>query len=253
MIATLKTFARTVPAARSDPFYGLDRSGDPGLRMVERMTAHGDFRKYVFVLDAGGGLGRIARWLAVTYGCRVLILDLFPRLLAAGQRLTNRAGLGRIAAVAGDFAAIPLRDGTFTQIWSHGALHHAAQKGRALRELFRVLRPGSTLGLHETVRRSDAVPEIGGAWRHGTAAEYLELLATSGFTSVACEDVTAEGREVSALTRPVEETFLRLLGERSPTEAAAWRRTEEALRAVETIVRGPDYRSVQFFARRPSL
>ena len=50
----------------------------PELRVVERMTAHGDFRKYVFVLDAGGGLGGVARWLTLTYGCRVLVLDVLP-------------------------------------------------------------------------------------------------------------------------------------------------------------------------------
>ena len=44
MIATLKTFGRTVPAPRPDPFYGLDRRRSPSLRTMERVTARGDFR-----------------------------------------------------------------------------------------------------------------------------------------------------------------------------------------------------------------
>jgi hypothetical protein len=56
------------------------------LRVLERMTTRGDFRKYVFVLDAGGGLGGVARWLAATYGCRVLVLDVLPRLRASAWR-----------------------------------------------------------------------------------------------------------------------------------------------------------------------
>ncbi len=254
MIDTLKSFARTVPAPRNDPFYGLDRRHGPALRTMERMTAHGDFRKYVFVLDGGGGLGGIARWLTLTYGCRVLVLDVLPRLLATGRRLTERARLGgRITAVAASLEAIPVRDGTFTQIWSVAALHHVENRRRALGELFRVLRPGSTLGLHEVVRRSGAIPVIGGPWRHGTEAEYLATLADVGFSTIETEDVTRERSEVSAVTRSVEEAFVRLLGERAPAEAERWRCGEAELAKVDAIVDGPDYRAVQFFARRPSV
>jgi len=254
LVATLKTLGRTVPASRTDPFYGLDRNGGPSLRMLERMTAHGDFRKYVFVLDAGGGLGGVARWLTLTYGCRVLVLDLLPRLLASAQRLTVRARLDRrLTAVAGTFEAIPVRDATFTQIWSVEALQHAHDRRRALGELFRVLRPGSTLALHEIVRRTDSVPVIGGPWRHGTKAEYLDLLAASGFTTIESDDVTAEPADGSAVTRSAEEALVRTLAERAPAEAATWQRTEEILRTLAAILRGPDYGAVQFFARRPSV
>ena len=254
LIATVKAFGRTVPAPRADPFYGLDRPFSPDLRLLERMTAHGDFRKYVFVLDAGCGLGGVARWLSSTYGCRVLLLDVLPRPLATARRLTERAGLSRrLHAVAGTFEAIPVRDATFTQIWSVHALQHARHRKRAFDELFRVLRPGSTLALHETVRRADAVPVIGDPWLHGTEAEYLDHLAASGFANVASVDVTAERADPSAVTRSIEESLLRLLDERAPSEANRWRAACRTLEAVDTLTRGPDYRSVQFFARRPSV
>jgi ubiquinone/menaquinone biosynthesis C-methylase UbiE len=254
MIATLKTFGRTVPAPRTDPFYGLDRPLGADLRLMERMTAHGDFRKYVFVLDAGSGLGGVARWLSATYGCRVLLLDVFPRVLATARRLTARAGLSaRLSAVGGSFDAVPVRDGIFTQIWSVQALQHATDRRRAFDELFRVLRPGSTLALHEVVRRSDAVPMIGGPWLHGTKREYLHLLAASGFVNVVATDVTPQRAERSAVTRSVEEAFLRLLSARDPDEADRWRASGDRLRAVETLTQGPDYRCVQFFAHRPSV
>lgn len=254
LVDTLKTFARTIPAPRRDPFYGVDRHDAVALRTLERLTARGDFRKYVFVLDAGGGLGGIARWLTLTYGCRVLVLDVLPRLLATAQRLTMRAGLAaRVTAVAGNFEAIPVRDGVFTQIWSVDALQHAEDRRRALAELFRVLRPGCTLALHEVVRRSEAVPQIGGPWRHGTEPEYRDLLAAVGFSTVECDDVTDEPAEDSAITRSLEQALLRLLTERAPHAAEAWRRSADELRAIDALVRGPDYRALHFFAHRPSL
>jgi ubiquinone/menaquinone biosynthesis C-methylase UbiE len=254
MIDTLKSFARTVPAPRNDPFYGIDRLYGPSLRTLEHLTAHGDFRKYVFVLDGGGGLGGVARWLTLTYGCRVLVLDLLPRMLSTATRLTARARLtGRISAVAGRLEAIPVRAGTFTQIWSVAALHHVADRRRALAELFRVLRPGSTLALHETVRRSETVPMIGGAWLHGTESEYLAALADVGFTTIESHDVTAERTDGSAITRSVEESMLRMLSDHAPADAEEWRESDAALAEVGALVAGPDYRSVHFFARRPSV
>ncbi len=254
MIATLKMFARTVPAPRTDPHYGLDRSSGSDLRVMERMTAHGDYRKYVFVLDAGSGLGGIARWLTLTYGCRVLMIDVLPRPLATARRLTARAHVAaRVHAVAASFDALPVRDGFFTQIWSVQALQHAEDRRRAFAELFRVLRPGSPLALHEIVRRSDDVPVIGGPWRHGTEAEYLELLAASGFDMIEHADVTADRTAPSAVTRSVEDTFLRMLDERAPAEAVAWRQTTERIRTIEMATQSAEYRAVQFFARRPSI
>jgi SAM-dependent methyltransferase len=159
LFATLKDFARTVPAPRNDPFYGWDRRRGLSLRTMERMTAHGDFRKYVYVLDAGDGLGGIARWLSLTYGCRVLVFDARPRVAALARRLTERARLAdRVRTVGAAIHAIPIRAASFTQIWGVELLHGQADLGGALRELHRVLRPGSTLALHEIVRRAPAAP-----------------------------------------------------------------------------------------------
>jgi SAM-dependent methyltransferase len=254
LIATVKAFERTVPAPRADPFYGLDRQHGPSLRVLEGLTTHGDFRKYVFVLDAGGGLGGVARWLTLTYGCRVLVLDVLPAVLATGRRLARRLRLhDRVRAVAGSLTAIPVRDATFTQIWSAEALQHVGDRGAACRELFRVLRPGSTLALQDVVRRCDTVSAIGGIWRHGTAAEYRDALAAAGFVTIESADVTGERADTSAVVRSATEAFERTLAERSPEAASAWRRAEDHWRAVEALVAGPDYRVVQFFARRPSV
>ncbi len=254
LVATAKTFGRTVPTPRADPFYGLDRRHGPSLRILERLTAHGDFRKYVFVLDAGGGLGGVARWLTLTYGCRVLVLDVLPVPLATCRRLSRRARVHeRVTAVAGCLTAIPVRDGTFTQIWSVEALQHLRDRRAACRELYRVLRPGSTLALQDVVRRSDAVPAIAGPWHHGTEAEYRAALTAAGFADVESADVTVERAETSAVVRSAAESFERTLTARAPEAAAAWRRAEEQWRAVEAVVAGPDYRVVQIFARRPSV
>jgi len=252
LIAVVREFARRVPAPRHDPFYGLDRGG-PSLRLLERLTRHGDFRKYVSVLDAGAGLGGHARWLALRYGCRVVALDTCPSTIAVANRLSRRARLAeRVFGVAGSVEAVPTRDGAFTQVWSVEALHRAHDRRRAIAELLRVLRPGSPLALQEIVRRSESVPVIGDPWRHGTASEYLDTLAAAGFVGLECEDVTTERAESSPIVVAARARLDRLLAARLP-EDAPWRQAAATAREVAAVVAGPDYRVVHFFARRPSV
>jgi SAM-dependent methyltransferase len=252
-LSTVRTLALTMPAPRYDPYYGIDRADGPSLRLLERLSRHGDFRKYVHVLDVGCGWGGPARWLALRYGCRVVALDVSASVVALADRLSRRAGLGaQVRGVAASCAAVPARDGAFTQIWCVEALQHARDRRRVLAELFRVLRPGSPLALQEIVRAADAVPAIGGAWRHGTLAEHLEALASVGFTGVEHDDVTAERAEISPVVLSARERFRQLIHERLPADAP-WLGAARARAAVAATVTGPDYRTVQLFARRPSV
>ncbi len=253
VIALARELSRSVPVPRHDPFYGLDRLGGPSLRLIDRLTRHGDFRRYVFVLDAGSGLGGTARWLALRYACRVLAVDVCHAQAAACVRLSRRAGLAaRVPGLTASFEALPIRDGVFTQIWSVEALHHASDRRRALAELYRVLRPGSPLALQEIVRRSATVPMIGGAWRHGTVDDYLTALDAAGFRDVEHEDVTAERAETSPVVLSAAASLERILAERHP-EDAPWRRAAAEAARVAAVVAGADYQVVHFFARRPSV
>jgi SAM-dependent methyltransferase len=252
LVATVRLLAGTVPAPRHDPCYGLDRGSGASLGALERLTRHGDFRKYVFVLDAGAGLGGAARWLVSRYGCRVLALDISAARLAISRRLSARTALrSRMAEVGARFETVPLDDGRCTQVWSVEVLHHARDRHRAIAELFRVLRPGCTLALQEIVRRTASVPVIGGAWRHGTEDEYVDALRAAGFTHLARDDVTRERSETSPIVLSARETLARRLADRLPADAS-WHRSQAALAQVEAIIAGGDYRAIQLFATRPS-
>jgi SAM-dependent methyltransferase len=253
MLELIRELALATPAPRHDPFYGLDRASGPSLRVLDRLTRHGDFRKYVIVLDTSAGLGGTARWLTFHYGCRVLALDPSARTVAAGRRLTRRARLtSRVQGVAGAPAAVPARDGAFTQVWSVEALHDATARRRTLAELFRVLRPGCPIALQEIVRRSPAVPAIGGTWLHGVLEDYLQDLDLAGFRHVEHEDVTLERPETSPLVLSARARLERLYAARLAADDP-WHAAAAEQRRIEAIVSGPDYRVVHLFAQRPSV
>lgn len=253
MLATIRELALATPAPRHEPFYGLDRLGGPSLRLLDRLTRHGDFRKYVVVLVPAAGLGGTARWLSLRYACRVVALDATPRAVAAGERLTRRARMtARAHGVAGDLDGIPLRDGTCTQIWSVEALPFAHDLRRAVGELFRVLRPGCTLALQEVVRRTAAVPALDGPWRHATRDDCVAALDAVGFRDLEVEDVTGERVETSSVVLSARERLDRVLAARLPPDDP-WHRAVALRRGVDAVLGGPDYRVVHCFARRPSV
>lgn len=99
-----------------------------------------------YVLDVGCGYGALARYLARSYGCRVLATNISERELEWGRELTEKDMLADLVSFEwADFHDLQYDDATFDYYWSQEAFLHAADKARVLTEAFRVLKPGGRL------------------------------------------------------------------------------------------------------------
>ncbi len=93
------------------------------------------------ILELGCGAAQCGRWLAAR-GARVVGVDLSARQLGHAQLLNAASGVTVTLAQA-DACRLPLRDaGLDAACSSYGALPFVADAAGALREVFRVLRPG---------------------------------------------------------------------------------------------------------------
>jgi 2-polyprenyl-3-methyl-5-hydroxy-6-metoxy-1,4-benzoquinol methylase len=92
------------------------------------------------VLDGGCGVGALTRVLTAK-GARVVALDIGPQLAAQTQQ---RCGC---AAVVGTLMALGFLSDTFDVVLSSEAIEHTPNPEHAVRELYRVLRPGGHLVL----------------------------------------------------------------------------------------------------------
>jgi ubiquinone/menaquinone biosynthesis C-methylase UbiE len=92
------------------------------------------------VLDVGCGQGIDLAGYAMS-GARPTGIDLTPRHVELARAHLAAMGLeGEV--VVGDAEALPFADGSFDRVSSNGVLHHTPDMPAALREIYRVLRPG---------------------------------------------------------------------------------------------------------------
>ncbi|MDX5432562.1 MAG: methyltransferase domain-containing protein [Halomonas sp.] len=105
------------------------------------------------VLDIGAGAGGdalIARQLAGPQG-RVIALDLTAAMTRRLQQATERHGIEGLAVVQGSAEQLPLPDASIDSITSNGALNLVPDKRRAVKEMFRVLKPHGRVQLADVV------------------------------------------------------------------------------------------------------
>lgn len=99
------------------------------------------------LLDVAGGTGdvalRFARATQDAIGATATICDISPEMLTVGQRRVAKAGLSqRITCVEGNAEALPFGDATFDAYTIAFGIRNVTHIDQALREAFRVLRPG---------------------------------------------------------------------------------------------------------------
>lgn len=95
-----------------------------------------------WLLDAGGGTGRVAAQLRPLVG-RLVISDLSAPMLAQAQEK------GIACPVQTHVERLPFPDGHFDRVLAVDALHHFADQRLAVAELVRVLKPGGRLVIEE--------------------------------------------------------------------------------------------------------
>jgi ubiquinone/menaquinone biosynthesis C-methylase UbiE len=125
------------------------RAADPQQRaMLESYLSEIDFPCAARLLEIGCGTGAVTRVLAGRPGVAEAIgVDPSPIFIARARELS--AAFGNVTFEEADGRALRFSDGDFDAVVFHTTLCHIPQPERALKEAFRILRPGGLLALFD--------------------------------------------------------------------------------------------------------
>lgn len=114
----------------------------------------------VIDLGCGAGIDTLLAAQLVAPGGRVIGLDTLPEMLAQAEANARDGAITNVEWLRGELESIPLPDASVDVAISNGVLNLSPRKGRAMSEIFRVLRPGGRISLADIVLDEELPPEV---------------------------------------------------------------------------------------------
>ena len=186
----------------SDLYDEGERSGVPAEALLASLgcgnpTALAQLHGGETVLDlgSGGGIDVLLSAKRVGPAGKVYGLDMTDEMLALANENKRRAGATNVEFLKGEIENIPLPDASVDVIISNCVINLSADKGRVLREAFRVLKPGGRFAVSDVVVRGAVPAEVKRSmelWIGCVAgaleeSEYRSLLSAAGFEQIDIE------------------------------------------------------------------
>jgi SAM-dependent methyltransferase len=182
----------------------------------------------VLDLGSGGGIDVLLSARRVGPSGKAYGLDMTDEMLALANENKRKAGVENVEFLKGEIENIPLPDNSVDVIISNCVINLSADKGRVLREAFRVLKPGGRFAVSDVVTKGEMLPEIRKSvllWVGCIAgaleeSEYRSKLDAAGFEDVGIEPtriyrvedarefLSGEGIDVDAIAPQIDGKFM---------------------------------------------
>ncbi|HSM78682.1 MAG TPA: metalloregulator ArsR/SmtB family transcription factor [Bryobacteraceae bacterium] len=105
------------------------------------------------IADLGAGEGTFSQLLAQR-AQRVIAVDNSEKMVEFGADLARKHGVKNLEYRAGDLEALPVEDGSVDVAFFSQSLHHAQHPQRAVKEAWRILKPGGRIVVLDLLRHN---------------------------------------------------------------------------------------------------
>ena len=200
ILDALRHAGKEIDALTVDDLAAIDefhiRGRDATLELARLVTPTADLE----VVDIGCGIGGPSRFLAARFGCRVTGIDLTNEYCQVATMLAERTGLSdRVRYRREDATATTLPDESADLVWTQHASMNIGDKPRLYAEMFRILKPGGRLALHDITAGSEGPVHFPVPWARDASISFLitgdemcSELERAGFRGLHWSDVTVE-------------------------------------------------------------
>lgn len=175
----------------------LDQFHTRGLAATAELANLAGITAEMSVLDVGSGIGGPARFLAETYCCQVMGIDLSEPFVEAARYLTERTGQSeQVSFQTASALALPFGDGRFDVALLQHVAMNISDRARLYREIRRTLKSGGRFATFDVVLNSGD-PHYPAPWARTPATSFLltaaatrDAIETAGFRTLAWQDDT---------------------------------------------------------------
>ena len=136
----------------------LDQFHSRGILATAELAYAAELAPSTRVLDLGCGIGGPARYLAATFGCKVIGIDLRPGFIEAATYLTERCELSdRVNFQIGDALHLPFENEAFDTVFLQHVAMSIEDRAGLYAEVNRILTPKGRFVIHDIVLRDGDV------------------------------------------------------------------------------------------------
>lgn len=145
------------------------------------------------IADLGAGEATMSLLLAQR-AKRVIAVDNSEKMVEYGRALAAKGGVENLEYRQGDMEELPIGDAEMDMAFLHQTLHHSLHPATALKEAYRILRPGGRIVILDLLRHEyEAAREMyADVWLGFSQVELRKMLSDAGF---AAADVSVVDRE----------------------------------------------------------
>jgi ubiquinone/menaquinone biosynthesis C-methylase UbiE len=163
------------------------------------------------VLHVSSGRGTLSFYFAETFGVHVTGLDISEEMVkTASERSKGSTAADRLSFVLGDSQHLAFPDNTFDVVINECAVGIPDDSLQVLNEMLRVVKPGGTVAIHESIWRKPISDIEKGeiSERYGTTPlefnEWKSMLLKAGATDIVHESDQGPGPSCSGISGKTE-------------------------------------------------